>query len=186
MCLPLHIERSPDTLRTGLKPVPNGIPADNLTQGADPLAKSTLPDSIPYHSTRVFLVAQFLAQREESEWAFPERVHLLAVACRLHDIGCGRQSTGPNASRWEAQMLQQGILVSATFLRLTCTKSSRQLPCLQAQALQSTLRSVRFVRHTILLARSSKACGLLGSMLPHDQLAIHQFSTHAAYYSTIR
>jgi hypothetical protein len=111
MCPPLHTETSPQTASTGPKDVPESIPSDKLAQGAYKLAQSVLPETILNHSTRVFLFAQWLAQRKNSEWASPERLSLLAVACLLHDLGCASQFDGPQ--RFEVE----GADAAADYLR---------------------------------------------------------------------
>ncbi|KAL5356243.1 hypothetical protein BJX96DRAFT_142547 [Aspergillus floccosus] len=111
MCPPLHTEDSPNTASAGPKSIPESIPADKLAQGAYQLAQSILPESILNHSIRVFLFAQWLAQRENSEWASPERLNLLAVACLLHDVGCATQFDGPQ--RFEVE----GADAAANYLR---------------------------------------------------------------------
>ncbi|KAA8650154.1 hypothetical protein EYZ11_010603 [Aspergillus tanneri] len=75
------------------------------------MAQSYLPLPILNHSIRVFLLADFLAQREQSEWATPARRSLLFVACILHDIGCATQLDGPQ--RFEVE----GADAAANYLR---------------------------------------------------------------------
>lgn len=97
MCPPLdstkaitHLSPRPSANAT----VPRCIPSDPIAQGAYHLARNALPPSILNHSIRVFLSAEWLAQREKSPWATSDRVPLLAVACLLHDIGCASQFEG--------------------------------------------------------------------------------------------
>ncbi|KAL4888577.1 hypothetical protein BDV59DRAFT_188485 [Aspergillus ambiguus] len=87
------------------------IPADGIAHGAYQLAESVLPVNILNHSIRVFLFARWLAERENSEWALPERLSILAVACLLHDVGCAAQFDG--SQRFEVE----GADAAADYLR---------------------------------------------------------------------
>lgn len=67
------------------------IPDAAICNAAFELVTSTLPLSIVHHSLRVYLFAQWLAEKEASEWADSEA---LFVACICHDLGASQQYNG--------------------------------------------------------------------------------------------
>ncbi|KAG8408409.1 hypothetical protein J3459_017820 [Metarhizium acridum] len=71
------------------------IPPTTLCSSALSLAWQTLQRPIFNHSIRVFLAAQWLAQKEGSEWAQPDNLPLLFVACVCHDLGTSDKFNGP-------------------------------------------------------------------------------------------
>lgn len=129
MCPPLGVVETNQSISTD---IPKCIPADYLSQGAYKLAQSHLPPPILNHSIRVFLLADFLAQREKSEWATQDRRSLLCVACILHDIGCATQFDGPQ--RFEVE----GADAAANYLRQSNTAQSDIHEVWQAIALHTS------------------------------------------------
>ncbi|OAP54997.1 hypothetical protein AYL99_10697 [Fonsecaea erecta] len=69
---------------------------------------ASLPLTIVHHSLRVYLLANWLAEREKSEWAGSD---LLFVACVCHDIGASQAHNGPQ--RFEVE----GADAAANLLR---------------------------------------------------------------------
>lgn len=67
-------------------------PRSTLCAAAFDLMISALPLAITHHSLRVYLFANWLARKEQSEWADNE---LLFVACVCHDLGASPQHNGP-------------------------------------------------------------------------------------------
>ncbi|KIW83091.1 hypothetical protein Z517_02334 [Fonsecaea pedrosoi CBS 271.37] len=85
------------------------VPASPLCAAAfDLVTSAALPLTIVHHSLRVYLLANWLAQREKSEWADSD---LLFVACICHDIGTAEVHNGPQ--RFEVE----GADAAADFLR---------------------------------------------------------------------
>ena len=75
------------------------VPPSTLCAAAfDLVIAATLPLSILHHSLRVYLLAKWLAQRENSEWAEND---LLFVACMTHDIGASHKHDG--SQRFEVE-----------------------------------------------------------------------------------
>ncbi|KAB8228963.1 uncharacterized protein BDW43DRAFT_289875 [Aspergillus alliaceus] len=129
MCPPLAaIEKDNSTSPD----IPKCIPDDELSQGAYTLARSHLPPPILNHSVRVFLLADWVAQREQSEWASADRRSLLCVACILHDIGCAREFDGPQ--RFEVE----GADAAADYLRQHKTPDADVREIWQAIALHTS------------------------------------------------
>lgn len=83
-------------------------PGSTLCAAAFDLIMSALPLSIVHHSIRVYLFANWLDQREESQLANSE---LLFVACVCHDLGASHKHDGPQ--RFEIE----GADVAAALLR---------------------------------------------------------------------
>ena len=78
-----------------LKPdVVDRIPKTELCMIALNLAGKNLLPPIFNHSVRVFLAAQWLAEKENSEWAHPDKLPLLFVACICHDLGTSDEFNG--------------------------------------------------------------------------------------------
>lgn len=71
------------------------IPQNEICSSALNLAWKTLSQPIFNHSVRVFLAARWLAEKEESEWAQPDKLPLLFVACVCHDLGTSDDYNGP-------------------------------------------------------------------------------------------
>lgn len=63
------------------------VPGGSLCQTALRLAYSSLPQAIFNHSLRVFLLAKWLATKEQTEWSREDALPLLFVACICHDLG---------------------------------------------------------------------------------------------------
>lgn len=63
------------------------VPQDAASQTALQLAEASLPRPILNHSLRVFLIAKWLAQREDSSWLTDATLPLLFVAAVCHDLG---------------------------------------------------------------------------------------------------
>lgn len=112
--------------------IPKCIPADEISQGAYKLAQSCLTPAIINHSVRVFLIAQWTAQREQLEWDAPTKKSLLCVACILHDIGCANQFDGPQ--RFEVE----GADAAVAYLRQHNVSSSDIHEVWQAIALHTS------------------------------------------------
>lgn len=144
--------------------VPRCIPSDPIAQGAYHLARNFLPPSILNHSIRVFLSAEWLAQREKSPWATSERLPLLAVACLLHDIGCASQFDG--TERFEVE----GADAAANHLRQYDVAPEDIHEVWQAIALHS---SPGIAERISVCARLVRQAVLLdfGSRLDQEQLA---------------
>lgn len=70
------------------------VPADSLCETALKLAHGVLPEAIFNHSLRVFLLAKWLASKEESEWGRGDALPLLFVACICHDLGASDMYNG--------------------------------------------------------------------------------------------
>lgn len=71
------------------------VPATNLSQRAFALAQQTLPEPILNHSLRVFILAKWLAEQEQSRFLSDERqLDLLFVACICHDFGATDEYDG--------------------------------------------------------------------------------------------
>jgi hypothetical protein len=83
-----------ETSSTPISP-PDIVPKDTISQAAFAHAAKHLHPSILNHSIRVFLYAQAIAERENSEWAGSDRLPLLFTACILHDIGTTSLYNGP-------------------------------------------------------------------------------------------
>lgn len=80
-----------------------------IVQGAEPVP-------IFNHSIRVYLIARFLAEKEDSEWARPEKLELLFVAAAYHDFGVSSHDHGPE--RFEvcgADMAKQQLELQGRF-----------------------------------------------------------------------
>lgn len=71
------------------------IPQTTLCSSALGLAWQTLQRPVFNHSIRVFFAAQWLAEKEGSEWAQPDNLPLLFVACVYHDLGTSDNFNGP-------------------------------------------------------------------------------------------
>lgn len=65
----------------------SAIPADVPCGTALDLAARVLPEAILNHSLRVYFLARWLAQKEDSDWARDDKLPLLFVACICHDFG---------------------------------------------------------------------------------------------------
>lgn len=97
------------------------LPSDDLSHGSYQLAESILPRAILNHSVRVFLIADWLLQREHKELDPPINRSLLCVACLLHDVGCAQQFDGPQRFEIEGAdaavrfLLEQGVPKPDTF-----------------------------------------------------------------------
>ena len=87
------------------------VPSDEISTGAFELASRLLPPPILYHSIRVYLYAQTLAEHRQDSWGKPDKQQLLFVACVLHDIGCAPEYDGPQ--RFEVE----GADAAAALLR---------------------------------------------------------------------
>jgi hypothetical protein len=71
------------------------LPQSDLCQTALSLACKSVSRPIFNHCVRVFLAAHWLAQKEDSEWAQPDKLPLLFVACVCHDLGTCDDFNGP-------------------------------------------------------------------------------------------
>lgn len=63
------------------------VPQTDVCTKALALAQDVLPEPIFNHSLRVFLLAKYVAEKENSEWLKESRLPLLFVAAVCHDIG---------------------------------------------------------------------------------------------------
>lgn len=79
--------RLPDDLR-------KEVPGDSLCETALTLAHRVLPEAIFNHSLRVFLLAKWLALKEESDWSQGDALPLLFAACICHDLGASDMYNG--------------------------------------------------------------------------------------------
>ncbi|ETI26976.1 hypothetical protein G647_10075 [Cladophialophora carrionii CBS 160.54] len=80
------------------------VPHSTLCAAAfDLVISAALPLSILHHSLRVYLFANWLADKEKSEWADSD---LLFVACMTHDIGASHKHDGPQ--RFEVEGADAG------------------------------------------------------------------------------
>lgn len=70
------------------------VPGDPLCETALKLAQDVLPEAIFNHSFRVFLLAKWLALKEESAWSREDALPLLFVACICHDLGASDMYNG--------------------------------------------------------------------------------------------
>ncbi|KIX97677.1 uncharacterized protein Z520_06455 [Fonsecaea multimorphosa CBS 102226] len=104
-----HSHSSDSDAATGSQSLRAFVPASALCAAAfDLVMSAALPLTIVHHSLRVYLLANWLAQREKSEWADSD---LLFVACICHDIGAAQVHNGPQ--RFEVE----GADAAANFLR---------------------------------------------------------------------
>ncbi|EXJ65408.1 hypothetical protein A1O7_01749 [Cladophialophora yegresii CBS 114405] len=80
------------------------VPHSTVSTAAfDLVISAALPLSILHHSLRVYLFANWLADKEKSEWADSD---LLFVACMTHDIGASHKHDGPQ--RFEVEGADAG------------------------------------------------------------------------------
>ena len=71
-----------------------GDPPDVSCKTALDIAARTLPEPIFNHSLRVYLLAKWLATKENIDWARRENLPLLFVACIAHDWGASEMYNG--------------------------------------------------------------------------------------------
>ncbi|KAJ9654626.1 hypothetical protein H2198_006372 [Neophaeococcomyces mojaviensis] len=71
-----------------------GDPPDVSCKTALDVAARALPEPIFNHSLRVYLLAKWLAVKENSDWAREENLPLLFVACIAHDWGASDMYNG--------------------------------------------------------------------------------------------
>lgn len=99
--------------------VRQAIPNSEICNTALKLAWQALPEAIFNHSLRVFLIAQWLARKEnDAEWTTPsddQKVDTLFVACICHDLGASDQYNGKQrfevegADAAKAHLLSHGV-----------------------------------------------------------------------------
>ena len=79
------------------------LPQTEICKAALDLAWRALPEPIFNHVVRTFLLARWLAEKEEgsSEWADPGKLELLYVACVCHDLGASDVYNG--SQRFEVE-----------------------------------------------------------------------------------
>lgn len=70
------------------------IPPDRACQTALSLAADALPLAIFNHSLRVYMLAKWLATKEDSDWARQDKLPLLFAACICHDLGASEHYNG--------------------------------------------------------------------------------------------
>lgn len=63
------------------------VPQDEASQTALQLVQTSLPRPILNHSLRVYLIAKWLAEREDLSWSTVAKLPLLFVAAVCHDLG---------------------------------------------------------------------------------------------------
>lgn len=103
-----------DNVRVGNCEIPavilQALPQDDTSSTALGLAAKLEPQAILNHSVRVYLLAKFLAEREDSSLASSADQPVLFTACILHDIGATDRYNGKQ--RFEVE----GADVAATHL----------------------------------------------------------------------
>lgn len=77
------------------------IPQVDFCRAALGLAWQALSEAIFNHCVRVFLIAQWLARKEGSEWSHENRLPLLFAACICHDLGASDAYNG--SQRFEVE-----------------------------------------------------------------------------------
>ncbi|KAH7305921.1 hypothetical protein B0I35DRAFT_483672 [Stachybotrys elegans] len=87
------------------------IPKTKVCTEATALASKALPAAIFNHSLRVYLIAQWVAEREASEYSADPKLSLLFVAAICHDIGTSHLHN--EAQRFEVE----GADVAESLLR---------------------------------------------------------------------
>ncbi|KAF4340599.1 metal dependent phosphohydrolase [Fusarium beomiforme] len=70
------------------------VPQNDTCLSAFELAKDALPIPILNHSLRVYLLARYIAEKEDSPFAFEDQIPLLFVAAVHHDIGASHLYNG--------------------------------------------------------------------------------------------
>lgn len=108
MCPPAsEPAKSPSSTPAAPKNTPDCVPTDTLSRHAYTYASAALHPAILNHSLRTYLYAKAIAERENSPWASPDRLHLLFATCIYHDIGtcCGADSP----QRFEVEGAEKGV-----------------------------------------------------------------------------
>ena len=77
------------------------LPQTDICKAALDLAWRALPEPIFNHVVRTFLLARWLSEKEDSEWAEPGKLELLYVACVCHDLGASDLYNG--SQRFEVE-----------------------------------------------------------------------------------
>lgn len=77
------------------------IPTTLTCTSALSRAVQILPPAILNHSIRVFLLAKWLAEKENGEWSKPDNLSVLFVACVCHDFGTSDEYNG--SQRFEVE-----------------------------------------------------------------------------------
>ena len=93
------------------------IPKSSVSKEALDLAWRSLPEPIFNHSLRVFLIAQWLSERDiaASPSAFSPNQDLLFVACICHDLGASNHFNGPQRFEIEGADAAKNHLLSHGF-----------------------------------------------------------------------
>ncbi|KAH7121588.1 hypothetical protein EDB81DRAFT_732392, partial [Dactylonectria macrodidyma] len=87
------------------------IPQKKVCSTALELARDVLPEPLFNHSLRVFFLAKFLAEKENSAWADHPKLPLLFVATVCHDLGASDLYNGKQRFEVEsADAAQQHLL----------------------------------------------------------------------------
>jgi hypothetical protein len=73
--------------RQNIDVVPSCVPDNEVSQSDYAYASRHLHPDILAHSIRVYLYCKALAEREQSDYATPEKLPLLFTACIYHDVG---------------------------------------------------------------------------------------------------
>lgn len=92
------------------------IPQGDIFQSTLNLAWTTLSEPIFNHSLRVYLLAQWLAQKEgAADYESNEKQSLLFAACLCHDLGTCDQFNGPQRFEVEGADAAKTHLLSHSF-----------------------------------------------------------------------
>lgn len=84
-----------DSRRSALPPyVLSRIPQSQVCTDALALVQGALSEPILNHSLRTYLIAKWLAKKETSEWASPDKSPLLFSAAVCHDLGASDHYSG--------------------------------------------------------------------------------------------